>query len=129
MFFIGGISSKSVKLDFNQPMICFSCGRYGSFQVYMEYIYISIFFIPLFKWNKKYYVKSSCCNNIYSISNELGRRIEKGDNITLKEEDLHLFQKGLISYGCPNCGFIMNTDYNFCPNCGEKHFLEKKRRK
>lgn len=120
MFFIGGISSKNIKLDHNQMMICNACGRYGRYEVYMEYMYASLFFIPIFKWNKKYYVKSSCCNNIYSISDELGRKIERGENISLKEEDLIIFKQGFIGNSCPNCGFIMNDNFNFCPNCGKQ---------
>jgi len=112
MFFIGGVSSKQVKLDFIQKMICSHCGQYGSYEVFDEYIYLSLFFIPILKWNRKYYVKSTCCGSVYSISEELGRRMEKGEHITLTNQDLQLITKR-----CPNCGCEIDEEYKFCPNC------------
>ena len=59
MIFIGGISQGQKILDYVKTVICDRCGRYGRFQVVMTYMYFSFFFIPLFKWNRKYYVKMS----------------------------------------------------------------------
>ena len=47
MFFIFGISSGKKRLDFNQTMICPNCGHFGRLEVYMTYMYFSLFFIPL----------------------------------------------------------------------------------
>lgn len=120
MFFIGGISSKQSQLDFHQTMVCPRCGQYGHYEVFMEYLYFSFFFIPLFKWNKKYYVKSSCCNTIYTISKELGSRIEKGENVIIKDEDLQLVYDGKWNAGrrCPHCGGEIDQNYQYCPHCG-----------
>lgn len=38
------------------------------YQVYMTYMYFSFFFIPLFKWNKRFYVKMSCCDAVYELT-------------------------------------------------------------
>ncbi len=54
MIFIGGISQGQKILDYVKTVICDRCGRYGRFQVVMTYMYFSFFFIPLFKWNRKY---------------------------------------------------------------------------
>lgn len=119
MIFIGGISSKDKKLDFNQTFICPNCGKYGRYEVFMRYDYLSLFFIPTLKWNKNYYVSSSCCGSIYSIDKELGQRIERGEQVTLTEQDFHLIQSGR-GYGarhCPNCGFETEEDFQFCPRC------------
>ena len=77
MFFIFGVSPKRDKLDFNQNMVCLNCKRYGRYEVILEYTCFSLFFIPIFKWGKKYYVKSSCCGCVYSISNDIGDKISK----------------------------------------------------
>ena len=62
MFFIGGITQGTKELVYNAAaMICGRCGRYGRYQVFMTYMCLSFFFIPIFKWGRKYYVKTSCC--------------------------------------------------------------------
>lgn len=118
MFFIAGVSSKQKLLDFHQTIICPHCGSYGRYEVLMEYMYLSLFFIPLFKWNKRYYVKSTCCNTIYNISNELGERIARGESVTIKDEDLQLLHQGVYIHRCNNCGYELIENYKFCPNCG-----------
>ena len=60
MFFIGGITQGTKELVYNAAaMICGRCGRYGRYQVFMTYMCLSFFFIPIFKWGRKYYVKTS----------------------------------------------------------------------
>lgn len=52
MFFIFGITSKRDDLDFGETRICSVCGRYGRYNVFVEYNALSLFFIPVFKWEK-----------------------------------------------------------------------------
>lgn len=120
MIFIGGVSSKQEKLDFGQSILCSSCSRFGNIEVYTEYMYLSVFFIPVMKWNRRYYARSSCCGSLYSVSEEAGEKIRKGERITLSEEDLQLMQQGHTSFvpRCPKCGCELEGDFRFCPNCG-----------
>lgn len=119
MIFIGGVSSKQEKLDFGQSILCRSCSRFGNLEVYTEYMYLSVFFIPVMKWNRRYYARSSCCGCLYSVSEEAGERIRKGERITLSEGDLQLLQgqTGFVPR-CPKCGCELAGDFRFCPNCG-----------
>ena len=53
----------------------------------MEYTSLSLFFIPVFKWGKKYYVKTSCCGS--TIFNQPGtweEKIERNEDVTLEEQ-------------------------------------------
>ncbi|HHT66460.1 MAG: zinc ribbon domain-containing protein [Caldicoprobacterales bacterium] len=121
MFFIFGISNGRKQLDYHQSTVCNVCGRYGSYQVFMEYMFFSLFFIPVFKWNKTYFVKTSCCETLYTIDSELGRRIAKGENLTLGEEDLHVVQRGRY-FGikrCRQCGYTTDEDFQYCPKCAQ----------
>lgn len=121
MFFIAGISSSSKDLSFSKSMVCPKCGRLGHFQVFMTYMYFSFFFIPLIQWRKKYYVKSSCCRGLFSISNELGKAIEQGETICLEEKDLFFEDTNCNSdFYCPNCGFEISPYFEYCPRCGKK---------
>lgn len=119
MFFIFGISTKEKKLDFTQSIVCSNCGSYGRYEAFMTYSYFSLFFIPILKWNKKYYITSTCCGSMYSVNKEVGRAIERGDNININESDLNpinIHKKKL----CSNCSFPIEDGFEYCPRCGVK---------
>ena len=97
MIFIGGISQGQKILDYVKTVICDRCGGYGRYQVYMTYMYFSFFFIPLFKWNKRFYVKMSCCDAVY---------YDSGTYKTWKK--------------CGNCGYETEEDFEYCPKCGRR---------
>ena len=95
MFFIGGITQGTKELVYNAAaMICGRCGRYGRYQVFMTYMCLSFFFIPIFKWGRKYYVKTSCCGTVYQLNEEVGKRIAAGEDVSIREEDLTLVSEG-----------------------------------
>ena len=121
MFFIFGISSKEEKLDFSQTMICKTCGAYGRLEAFMTYSYFSLFFIKIFKWNKKYYIRSTCCDSLYSIEEDLGKAIKKGEGVTIKDSDLKLINSSYKRVKtCENCSYPVEKDFDFCPKCGHK---------
>ncbi len=123
MFFIMGISSAQKKLDFVQTMLCSRCSQFGRYEIFLTYTYLSLFFIPVFKWNKKYYVKASCCQTLYTIDKELGKRISKGEQVTLREQDLNQVNNGNTyteTHKCPHCGFVTEPGFLYCPKCGSR---------
>lgn len=79
MFFIMGISQGNKKLSYDQLVICKSCGQYGHIEVYMTYMYLSLFFLPIIKWNRRYYIRMSCCGASCPIDAALGRAIKNGE--------------------------------------------------
>lgn len=120
MFFIMGINNGEKRLDFTQTVICPCCGKYGRYEVYFSYMCFSLFFIPIFKWNKEYYVRTTCCNSVSKISNELGERIKRGEVKEINPLDLNFnnSNNNLLYKTCSNCGFTTNEDFKYCPNCG-----------
>ena len=126
MFFMMGITDGRKNLDYNQTEICGVCGRYGRFQVFMTYTVLSLFFIPCFKWNRHYYVQTSCCNTLYELDREIGRRIERGEDVRILPEHLQKVGNGRSGYRyggykrCPNCGYETTEDFVFCPKCGTR---------
>lgn len=120
MFIMMGINSQSKELDFNQMVICDACGSYGRYVVYMTYTVFSLFFIPIFKWNKQYFVKMSCCDSLYILDAQTGKKIEYGENVSIQQENLTLVQKSNKPYYCPQCGYLLNTEFEYCPKCGTK---------
>ena len=123
MFFMMGITDGRKVFDFTQTVICNICGKYGRYQVFMTYTVLSLFFIPCFKWNKRFYVQTSCCNTLYELDPEIGKRVAKGENLEIMPDNLtkvnipgyfHSYKK------CGNCGYETNEDFEFCPKCGVK---------
>jgi hypothetical protein len=123
MFFIMGISSGEKKLNFVQTFVCNVCGQFGRYEVFMTYTCLSLFFLPILRWNKQYYVKSSCCSTIYSIERDLGKRIQKGEPVTLKESDLTNTSNSNYHFSakqCPACGYISRQEDSYCSKCGSR---------
>ena len=96
MLFIGGISQGRKLLNYARSILCGSCGSTSQCQVFMTYMYFSFFFIPLFKWNKRFYVQMSCCSAIYELEPEIGKAILRGEEPAITSADLHLVQEGLV---------------------------------
>lgn len=121
MFFVFGISSKEEEIDFTQTTICPSCSSYGRYGLFMTYTHFSLFFIPLIKWNRKYYVRTTCCKSLYRIDNDLGKDIVRGVKTTVNESDLNPIK---VNYNkdqsCPSCNYKLNSDFDYCPSCGRK---------
>lgn len=122
MFFIIGITEGRKNLKYSQMVICGHCGSYGRYQVFMDYMCLSLFFIPCFKWNKKYYVHSTCCNTISALDPEVGKRIARGEEVEILPQNLTQVQAGYKTIGkrCENCGFETREDFEFCPKCGRR---------
>lgn len=122
MFFVLGINEKREDLADEQLVTCERCGSYGRYLVFMTYSVLSLFFIPIFRWNRHYYVEMSCCRALYELDPEIGRQIASGQNVEIRNEDLTLLSSG---YGntykkCSYCGYETNEDFAFCPKCGNR---------
>lgn len=136
MLFIGGISTGIKPIEYLKTVICSHCGAYGRYQVYMTFCYFSFFFIPLFKWNKRFYVQMSCCGAVYELDSEVGRMLLRGAETEIREEDLTLCRDGggnpwsreaqRNGYGnknqCgieePETGSLTSGSRKQCPQCG-----------
>lgn len=130
MFLIIGISQGEKKLEFEQTVVCVRCGRYGRYEVYMTYTFFSLFFIPLFKWDRRYYVKTICCGAVCEIDRELGEKIRRGEVTQLSESDLHFTCRGTSGGGdavkrCGNCGYETEEDFQYCPKCGREFSVSR----
>lgn len=123
MFFMMGITNGRKDFEFNQVITCDSCGSFGRYEVFMTYMVLSLFFIPCFKWNKKYYVQTSCCNTLYELDTDIGKRIARGEEVEILSQ--HLTPVINLGYGysnkrCRQCGFTTEEDFDYCPKCGNR---------
>lgn len=122
MFFIMGINEGRKDFPFSQTVICSGCGAYGRYQVFMTYMCLSLFFIPCFKWNRRYFVQTSCCGAVYELDPEVGKQIARGENVDIKQRDLTPMRPGnrAMYKRCPVCGYETGENFTFCPHCGNR---------
>ncbi|MCR4891157.1 MAG: zinc ribbon domain-containing protein [Lachnospiraceae bacterium] len=124
MFFIMGITEDRKDFELNQLITCSVCGKYGRFIVFMTYTVLSLFFIPTFKWNKHYYVQTSCCGSLYELDPEIGKAIARGEQVEIRQENLtKISSGGGFSSGykkCRQCGYETTEDFEYCPKCGTR---------
>lgn len=122
MFFIFGIYPKEKPLAYEYNRLdIHSCGRYAKIDIIMVYYTASIFFVPLFKFDKKYYARYTCCGKTYELDKNIGKSIERGENPPLNFDD---GKKVDMDYQevhiCTRCHRKLEEDFEYCPYCGEK---------
>ncbi|MCI5596443.1 MAG: zinc ribbon domain-containing protein [Lachnospiraceae bacterium] len=126
MFFIMGVNQGRKNIPHHQLVICDRCNQYGRYEVVMTYMYFSLFFLPLFKWKKRYFVKTSCCHSLYQLDPKIGRAIARGMEIEISPKDMILIQRGTgikqektEHKFCIHCGYTTTEeDFDYCPKCG-----------
>lgn len=121
MFFMIGTYPKEEILPYEYDRLTIhSCGSYNRITIIMRYYVFSLFLIPLFKFNKTYYAKFSCCNRIYEIDKSIGKQIESGENPPLDVSNYETYDKYQEINICPYCNREMEEDFEYCPYCGKK---------
>ena len=121
MFFMMGINDERKDFEFSQLVVCDGCGAYGRYSVFMVCTVLSIFCIPVLRWNRRYFVQTSCCGRLYELDAEIGRRIARGEHAEITREHLkEAYAGGYSARRCANCGYATNEDFEFCPKCGRR---------
>ncbi|MDO4345258.1 MAG: zinc ribbon domain-containing protein [Eubacteriales bacterium] len=128
MFFMMGITEGRKDLEHNQVFVCSACGAYGRYIVFDTYTVLSVFFLPVLKWNRKYFVTTTCCHKTYSLDSDVGRSIEHGQDMEIRPEHLQKIFGGRYEGAkkrCAGCGYETEEDFEYCPKCGQR-FQERK---
>ena len=124
MFFIGifGIEQKEKEIKKFGSVVCPDCGRLTNAVLFVSYTYFHTFFIPTFRWNKKYFLKLRCCGSVYEAPEEYARLLKDADTI-----DMSRLRKVHSGFGgndmftvCPACGRTFDKSFSYCPYCGAK---------
>lgn len=118
MFFFGifGIQEKERTVKEFDNIICPDCRRLTRAELGETYTYFHFFFIPLFKWNRRYYLRLRCCSGLYTVEPDYARVLRHSESIDF--DRLHKMQMpGNI---CPSCGSFINPNFAYCPFCGQK---------
>lgn len=118
MFFIFGVNTKEKKVR-EWQMTCPECEQKATFTLYVRYSYFSLFFIPIIKWGYEFWVVNSCCNDVYTISKDLGKECMWDEDEPIRAKDLKLVQK-TTRYHCKWCGAKLDRLSRYCPECGKE---------
>ena len=116
MFFIGifGINNRSkVKKEINFK--CTGCLETRG-EVIENYSSAEFFFIPVYKFNKKYFLRCKNCESLYWLKDECIDRILEEERASYEDIKEVIYQKET----CPKCGREVSSKYEYCPNCGQK---------
>ena len=123
MFFIGifGVESKEKDIKTFASVVCPDCGRMTAAYLFMRYTYFHIFFIPVFKWNKRYFVRLRCCGALYEAPKEYAQVLKSADTVDFSklEKVSGGFNESYYAV-CPNCGGRFDKSFPYCPYCGAK---------
>lgn len=125
MFFIGvfGIEEKHKEIRNIQNIVCKDCERMTTYELIETYSFFHFFFIPIFRWNYRYYLKCRSCNTVFKIPKELGESLKMGENLSINNADLnYAFREENVASitKCNNCGREVDYKFQYCPHCGHK---------
>ncbi len=117
-FFISGIQDKSKELGVTASLICPACSTYTSMAVSVLYRVLHIFFIPVFRWDRRYFASAPCCGAVFEVDPEDGRAFETGERRSVDPQ--HMRRTG--NFGRPGvCAFCeepLVPGALFCHRCG-----------
>lgn len=126
MFFIGifGVDDKQKEVRTIKNLSCKNCDGFSGLTLFKQYTFFHLFFIPLFKWNIRYYLLCNTCNILYQLPIEKGIRAEQGDDTAITYWDLKseetLYSADYNYNKCKNCGRVIDVSFDYCPYCGKK---------
>lgn len=72
MFLAVGIENNLIRESGSFEYICPVCGSASRAEVFMMYSVFELFFTPLFKFNRRYYIKMRCCDAYARVDKKTG---------------------------------------------------------
>lgn len=120
MFFIAffGIQDKEKYVGAYNNVICPSCESLTRYEIHKTYRYFHIFFIPVFRWNIRYLVKTPCCGSLYELDQAVGTEFEKNPGTEIRKENLRPVNYYSPFKYCSNCRAQVPAEFSYCPYCG-----------
>lgn len=116
MFFIGvfGVNNRS-KVKKEVDFKCTGCMNTRG-EVIENYSSFEIFFIPVYKFKRKYFLRCKKCESLYWLKDENIDEILESERVSYDDIKEVIYQREV----CPKCGREIREKYEYCPNCGHK---------
>ncbi len=118
MFLIFGITNGTNDLGVRKCRF-FSCCSSSEVMaaVTCTFEQFTLFFIPLFRFRKRYFVSCPNCGTVYEMRSDEGKRIERDYAAEINPDMLFIVQ-GANKKTCPSCKCSVDPYCRYCPNCG-----------
>ncbi|MBC2581851.1 zinc ribbon domain-containing protein [Clostridium sp. DJ247] len=126
MFLLGvfGINDKQKEIKTISDLSCKNCSMERGLKLVKQYTVFHVFFIPIFKWNERYYLYCNNCRTLYEVSKEKGSRAEAGEENAITYWDLkpleNTYYDSCAQHRCNSCGRAIESNFEYCPYCGKK---------
>lgn len=118
-FIIFGNRSKVVPVGQIYDTVCPICQNRTMLDVHRKYDYFHLFYLPIVKYNSKYFAFCSSCGSVYEMSAEHGKAVKKGALTALEPGNLQLLKSNYRPH-CSSCGAQQSDNGLYCSQCGEK---------
>lgn len=119
MLLLFGIGEGQDDLDLGQKITCPVCGKKAKLEGFRTYRALRLFFVPVLRWDLRYYVRTTCCGTVRKIGKRQGEEIYWGERDRLDVAALGLKPRIGLRV-CRHCGFDTTApSYRFCPLCGK----------
>lgn len=119
MFLFFGTSFKEDTIREFTNVVCPVCGAMTMATLVYSYSYFHLFFIPLFRFSKRYTVRLRCCGAVFEATREQFEQMKNGvapEFSSMTRAD----RGGGNGRRCPGCGADVDPRYVYCPFCGMK---------
>jgi len=122
MFLIFGFTNGTSDIGTHKCCFFSCCGASGAMGVVTcTFQQFTLFFIPIFRFGKRYFVTCPSCGTVYEMSKEEGRRIEHDYTAEIDPNSIYVVQRSSRKV-CPNCKCAVDQSSRYCPNCGTSLF-------
>ena len=99
---------------------CDTCELQGEINILKTYQCLRLFFIPIFKWQIRYFMQHSCGGQT-ELTEEIALGLLHG---TISTDHLHMSHNNKSDHRiCKNCSQILESEFEYCPYCGNKRRL------
>lgn len=117
MLLLFGTGEGTDDLYLDQKIRCPLCGKKAELQGYCTYQAFRLFFLPVFRWDMHYFVRTSCCGALAPLSRKQGEAVDAGAKLDVRR--LALRANGAVRLRvCPQCGYETSQPFAYCPLCG-----------
>lgn len=88
MLFLMWITTKEEPINYDKVHRCKLCDDIGSYNIVYIYQVLTLFFIPVWKWNKTYFAETTCCHKQFILDKAVGNMLRHGEDVEILDSDL-----------------------------------------
>lgn len=90
MFLIIFSTTKEELVNYDKVTRCHYCDDMGSYDIFYIYSVLTVFFIPVWKWNRQYIAERTCCKRRFILDYEVGEALRHGEDVEINDNDLEM---------------------------------------